>query len=207
MTWSSSDMAARTGTQVAPWSWQDLAGPRPGADAAEREAQRLGEIDAAYAKGRAEGEEAGFARARKELATAVAAVRGVVQEVRAARDTWDRSLEENLVALAAAIARQIVGRELQESPDALRDLVRNAISSFPADQAVKVHMHPDDLELLADCEDGASPGEAMAEGREARWIADPDVARGGCVVDGPDRIVDGRVDKALERIYWELTRG
>ena len=44
-------------------------------------------------------------------------------------------------------------------------------------------------------------------GREARWIADEDVVPGGCIVEGPDRIVDGRVDQALERIFWELTRG
>lgn len=200
-------MTVRPETSVAAWSWQDLAGTPHTADAAEAEALRLRELEDAYARGRAEGDAAGFARARRELATAVAAVRGVVQEVRAARETWDRSLEENLVALAAAIARHIVGQELVGSPDALRELVRKAISTYPVDQMVKVRLHPEDLELLADCDEGTSPADAVSGGREARWIADADLARGGCVVEGPDRIVDGRVDKALERIYWELTRG
>jgi flagellar biosynthesis/type III secretory pathway protein FliH len=31
------------------------------------------------------------------------------------------------------------------------------------------------------------------------------VERGGCVIEGRDRIVDGRVDTALERIYRGLS--
>ncbi len=30
---------------------------------------------------------------------------------------------------------------------------------------------------------------------------------GGCIVEGKDRIVDGRVDLALERAYWMLRDG
>ncbi len=199
-----------TGTSVAAWSWQDLArtpSSAHAADAAEREALRVRELEDAYARGHAEGEAAGFARARNELATAVAAVRGVVQEVREARESWDRGLEDNLAALATAVARRVVEQELEHAPEALRGLVREAISMYPVDQTVKVRMHPDDLELLAECDESTSPGEAVAGNREVSWMADASVGRGGCVVEGPDRIVDGRVDKTLERIYWELTRG
>jgi flagellar biosynthesis/type III secretory pathway protein FliH len=43
-----------------------------------------------------------------------------------------------------------------------------------------------------------------AEQRPAHWIADAQVKSGGCVVEGRDRIVDGRVDTALERVYRRL---
>ena len=42
--------------------------------------------------------------------------------------------------------------------------------------------------------------------REASWLADPRVARGGCLVEGRDRIVDGRVDTALERAYHRMAK-
>jgi flagellar biosynthesis/type III secretory pathway protein FliH len=36
------------------------------------------------------------------------------------------------------------------------------------------------------------------------WVPDARIARGGCVVEGRERIVDGRVDSALERVYRRL---
>jgi flagellar biosynthesis/type III secretory pathway protein FliH len=205
MTWSSNNVQTPSG-EVAPWSWQDLDSSGRGQDALKREAVAR-EIDAAYGKGLSDGEDAGFARARQELSTALRAVRAALQEVRAARATWDRTLEENLVALAAAIARKIVDRELADSGDALRELVRKAASSYPAEQAVRIRMHPDDLALLAGPDGRLASSDDPTGGREVRWIADEVIERGGCLVEGPDRIVDGRVDKALERLYWELTHG
>ena len=42
--------------------------------------------------------------------------------------------------------------------------------------------------------------------RDASWLADPRLARGGCLVEGRDRIVDGRVDTALERAYQRMAQ-
>jgi flagellar biosynthesis/type III secretory pathway protein FliH len=38
-----------------------------------------------------------------------------------------------------------------------------------------------------------------------RWLADARIQPGGCVVEGRERIVDGRVDTALERLYRKLS--
>jgi flagellar biosynthesis/type III secretory pathway protein FliH len=208
MTWSSSDgSTGGADVTVASWDWKDLALPGHAADAAEREVLRVQELDAAYRRGRSEGEESAFGRARQELSTAVAAARRVLQEVRTARDAWDRSLEENLVALSTAIARHIVGRELEADPETFRDLVHKAAAAFPADQAVRVRVHPDELALLTGNGEVPLPEDSTLGGREARWLVDEEIVPGGCIVEGPDRIVDGRVDEALERLYWELTRG
>ena len=45
----------------------------------------------------------------------------------------------------------------------------------------------------------------MTAGREVRWIPDASIGRGGCVVEGPERIVDGRLESALERVYRRIT--
>ena len=42
--------------------------------------------------------------------------------------------------------------------------------------------------------------------RDASWLADARVARGGCLVEGRERIVDGRVDTALERAYRRMAQ-
>jgi flagellar biosynthesis/type III secretory pathway protein FliH len=49
---------------------------------------------------------------------------------------------------------------------------------------------------------GANAGEdTPIAGRSVRWISDPEIRPGGCLVESRERLVDGRVDTALERIY------
>jgi flagellar assembly protein FliH len=36
-------------------------------------------------------------------------------------------------------------------------------------------------------------------------VADARIVRGGCVVEGRERIIDGRVDLALEQIFRKLS--
>ncbi len=214
MIWSSSDRVVRRGAlhpsgDASPWYCADLgAGSSADApvDAATLEALREEELESAYLRGRAEGEQAGQARARKELTTALSATRRALKQVQEARESWQHTLEENLIALSMAVARRIVGRELEGDRESYRALIQEAVASFPMDQGVRIRLHPDDLEMLAG-EGSGVPGEDVVGGRDARWITDEEIVPGGCVVEGPDRIVDGRVDAALERIFRELAHG
>jgi flagellar biosynthesis/type III secretory pathway protein FliH len=36
------------------------------------------------------------------------------------------------------------------------------------------------------------------------WVADVNVSRGGVLVEGMDRIIDGRIDTALDRAYRRM---
>jgi flagellar assembly protein FliH len=83
------------------------------------------------------------------------------------------------------------------------DLVRRALTEFPIEQTVRIRVNPLDLAALtvnAEAEQLAP----ITLNRDASWLADPRVARGGCLVEGRDRIVDGRVDTALERAYRRM---
>ena len=195
------------GMAAADWDWDELGGQggggRVSVDVGARHAE---ELEHAYRQGRLEGEEAGRQRARKELKSVLTSVQHVLEELRGSREAWIARLDENLIALSTAVARQLLGRELQASPEAIRDLVLKAVATFPRDQAVKIRMHPSDLARLGDAGDGVPPADVVG-GREARWIPDEEIVPGGYVIEGPKRIADGRVEEALERVFQELTRG
>jgi flagellar assembly protein FliH len=112
-------------------------------------------------------------------------------------------LEENVAALAVIVARQIVAREVSLAPQLVADLVRRALTEFPIEQTVRIRINPLDLSMLTINAD--KPSALPITGtRDASWLADARVARGGCLVEGRDRIVDGRVDTALERAYRRM---
>lgn len=184
------------------------------AAAAEREAEILAiessrlekAVREAYQRGHAEGREEGEMAEAARLRSATAAAEEVIDTLREGEVRWTGAIEENVTALAVVIARQIIGRELKEDAEAFADLVRNALKEFPIDQPVRVRLNPGDLNALGSV--GAVEGTPMQKisgDREARWVADSSIAPGGCMVEGRERIIDGRVDTALERVYRRLT--
>lgn len=178
------------------------------AAAAEREAldaEHQRQLQEAYAAGVADGETAGRATEATRLRAALAAAEGAAALLREGERRWTSALEENVAALAVAVARQVIGRELVGDAAALTDLVRRALSEFPLDQAIVVRVHPADLAALTVAANAGTAGDHVAPNRETRWIADPNVPAGGCVLEGRERIIDGRVDTALERVYRQLT--
>lgn len=178
--------------------------PAPEPDAAEADALDLqAELDAAYQRGYDDGRAEGRAVEATRVGNAVRAVEEVIAEFQKRAPRWREAVEKNLVALATAIAREIIGREMQGSVEDLNALIRSAVSEFPLDAIIRIRLNPADLSAIS------SPlgGNALEAGRQVRWIPDPEISVGGCVVEGPESIVDGRVEKALDRIYSELIYG
>lgn len=184
------------------------------AAAAEREADLLAieadrleqAVREAYQRGHAEGREEGERAEGARLRSATAAAEEVLDTLREGEIRWTGAIEENVCALAVVMARQIIGREMKADAGAFTDLVQNALKEFPIDQPIRVRINPSDLNALNSV--GAVDVDTLQQisgDREARWLPDASIAPGGCMVEGRERIVDGRVDTALERVYRRLT--
>jgi flagellar biosynthesis/type III secretory pathway protein FliH len=137
--------------------------------------------------------------------SALDAAEAVAAQIMAAEHGWSQTAQENLCAVAVAIAKHVIGREVKGDPHAVAALARKAIALFPAEEAIRVRVNPQDLSVLtlATSEDGGQI--PVAPGRDVTWVADAEIHCGGCVVEGRHRVIDGRVDHALERIYQKLT--
>lgn len=153
----------------------------------------------AYARGRADGERAARATLDSMLANAMQALDEAVQSVRLHESRWVGNAEENIAALAVIVARHLVQREIAVDPAFVASLVQQALEQHPIDSEISVRVNPDDL---AACRSAISNDGGAA--RTIRWIADPSVMRGGCLTEGRERIIDGRLDTALERAYRNI---
>lgn len=172
---------------------------RVAVEAAERE--RL--VQEAYARGIEEGRRIGEEAEAARLRNAVGAAERALDEIREGEERWSGSIEENVCALSVAIARHIMDRELKTDQSVIVELVRRAIKDFPIDQPLRIRINP--LDLVAINSLGGDEPRLGGGERELHWVGDGLVAPGGCVVEGRDRIVDGRVDTAMERLYRRLT--
>lgn len=189
------------------WAPEELPGdpnaPRPmnrRATPSPNEAALREEIEEhAYVRGYEAGFAAGEAAEAERLRSAARALREAREAVLEGTQHLIGNAEANLCALAIAVAQHILGPELAVSRDALVATVRQALSEFPLDQTLIVRLNPADYATAV----GALEGDPAAR-RDAQWVPDPRVVPGGCLVEGRDRIVDGRVDTALERLYRRL---
>jgi len=101
----------------------------------------------------------------------------------------ERQIAASVAHTATALARQVVRSELVARPDLIAQVASEAVNAvLLSARHIRIYVHPDDLALV---QDGA--GEALAA-RQARLLADPNLARGGCRVDSDLGSIDARIE-------------
>jgi flagellar assembly protein FliH len=149
----------------------------------------------AFAQGLAEGREAG----RGEVRTQVERLSAMLHDLTKPFEQLDADVERELLALAMALARQIVRRELKTDPTQIIGIIRDAIAALPvAAREVRVQLHPEDAAVVR---------EHLAPTiNERAWaiVEDPVMARGGCQITSTNSRIDARLETRLNTIVSEL---
>ena len=189
------------------WSLTDLtaaAAANPGSASMGVSAEeRAALIEEGYASGFADGQQKAIEMSQARVTQALAIINNAINQVQTVASLAPSMLEENIAALATIVARQIVAREVTTSPEIITELVRRTLTEFPIDQALRIRVNPMDLSMLTANSQDKQP---LTGSRETSWFADPRIVRGGCLVEGRDRIIDGRIDAALERAYHHMAQ-
>jgi flagellar assembly protein FliH len=179
---------------------------------AEEEGRRI--RAEAEARGRAEGEQAGResgeAEGRREAVEAVSAeLAGLEAAWTEALRTWSSRREADLsaaqqdvVALAVAIAGRIVQREIQADPEVATRQVAAALAMLSDVRDARVFVHPEDRQAVAE----ALPGlvQALASTAHVELREDSSLGRGGVVVRSGEGVIDARIDLQIRRIAEAL---
>lgn len=181
------------------WDAPSIAGPR----ANRRTKLTLSELedieriawDEAYAKGLAAGTAAGETEIRKRLAE-VQNIESIFTALARPLAQIDQEVEEQLTALAFAIAKQVIRRELRIDPSQVIAVVRDTVGLLPLSQrGIRVHLHPQDAALMR---------ERLAEPHsEQAWsiVEDPMMSRGGCRVSTDTAQIDARLETRIAAVF------
>lgn len=169
------------------------------------EEQHASELERARAEAQQLGFKQGQLAEAERVRTLVEAVNYVVNELRLADERREREAIDRTAALATGIAGHLIEREVRAAPDIVSDLVRRAVAEFPVNEPLSVHLNPTDLALLSTGFEGDHGRSNLTSGQSVRWIPDPAVRSGGCLVEGSERVVDARLSHILERVFRALT--
>ncbi len=177
------------------------------AEAAQIVAKARREAGAVRDNAEREGRQAGWQAVeqivREQLATALPALRQVIQDIQHAKQAWLTHWEASAVHVSAAIAQRLIRRELTRHPEITLTLIREALELAAGSSQLRIHLNPADRKEIG--------GRAEALIKElstlttAELLADPEVTPGGCRVETRFGIIDQQFEAQLKRIEEELT--
>jgi flagellar assembly protein FliH len=147
----------------------------------------------AYEKGYRQGQQDGQEVGRKGLEEVSQRLAALAKALAAASVRIYRQREEDLVALVRLIAHKVVGWELKSSPAFIASLVEQGFHCLTRHEGLKLHLHPQDLEVVA-----ASARETWPPGLEL--VADGTLTPGGFRLESAAGEVDGTVETRWERV-------
>jgi len=153
------------------------------------------------------GFEEGQAAARESFAQQAEAMQRTlaraVEELTGLRPRCRREAEQDVVALALAVARRILHRELTVAPDALLGLVKAALDKMESREVQQVRVSRSDAAMVRQFLD------QMGLPQRVEVIADANVAPGGATLESSRGILDASVETQLaeiERGFADLVR-
>lgn len=157
----------------------------------------------AHQEGFEQGHKEGLEAAQKEIAAQLQRLNQIMRALAEPLQAADQQVEQELIALAMAVARQIIRRELQTDPEQVVAVVREAMAELPSSaRNIRIFLHPDDATLVRSALN-------TEEAETAPWkiVEEMALSRGGCRVESDTSMVEASLEKRLNTILAELMGG
>ena len=98
----------------------------------------------------------------------------------------DDDAEKQLVQLTVMLTEALVYQEIKTSPEIILQSLKQCIDALANEQqSVRIHLHPEDIELVKN-----SYGEAALAENHWQLVPEPTLERGGCQVKTPQSSID-----------------
>lgn len=157
------------------------------------------DIEAMFEQARAEGIEAGRTEGLAAARAEAARLANLVSAMDAALDSMDDAVAEQIITLAIAVARRMIGQTLIDAPESIVDTVKEVLQQISSNE-IRLHLHPDDAALVREHLD--TP---LEHGRH-RIIEDPAIQRGGCLAETTGSEIDATLETRWRRILEGMGR-
>lgn len=156
------------------------------------------DIDQARAAARAEGEAFGRQQAQAELQPVLQKLAAAIQESADLRGRLRAQAESDLVRLSLAIAKKILGREINMDPEAITGVVKACLEKMRMQEVLRVRLHPEHRQRVTECL-------ARLGATHVEVLGDPTCERGAVLFETSRGNLDASVDTQLREIERGLT--
>ena len=113
-------------------------------------------------------------------------------------DAKFRYFEHDLVRLAVRVAEKIIGEQLRLEPSSITQIVANALGGVRHQREIYLRVNPEDFEVVR--EHKYLLLEQLSRAQDIDIRPDPDVERGGCLIESETGTIEATLDKQLDAI-------
>lgn len=156
----------------------------------------------AYQLGLDEGREQAFQEQKAVLDEKISHLDELLNSVNNLKSELASYNESHIMKLVYYLARRIAMAEIEEKPDVVLPVLRQAIQGAQGDESITVYLSPSDFEFVEGLKDKL--GKDFEALRSAKLEASDQIKSGGCVVETNYGDVDATIEKRLEKLWNAL---
>jgi len=151
-----------------------------------------------------EGYNDGLKRAQAEIEAdrqmAMEQSQHLIEEARRTKVSILNSAETDILRLIMAIAKKVIVAELSANPQAILDIVRQAISYLDNPDNIRVYVNPADLQTLLDAIEQGGLSEIGSRDLGMDIRADKRLSNGGCIIESNMGSVDAQLESRMHKV-------
>ena len=157
----------------------------------------------AYGKGFSQGEKDGFEYGQKAVQVIKSQFERIVENMEALPSKVLQDYRDWLIQTSIRIARQIVKREVQTSPEIVAETVKALLEQAEEHSTLTVYLNPNDIDFVKK----RAEMELWAERKRFAFKTDRDLERGGCRVESSLQLLDASMAAQFENLEKYLLGG
>ncbi len=158
--------------------------------------------DEGLKKGREEGHQQGVQEGQSEIAQTIKYFEQIMSFLTTPIEQVNKTVEEELIYLSMATAKQIIRREIRMDPGQIIAVIKDALSVLPANsKKIKVYLHPSDAQIVRD-----NLKKDTEDQESETWfvIDEPNITRGGCQIKSEASQIDASIETRVAEIASRL---
>ncbi len=156
----------------------------------------------AFELGLEEGRVKAFTERTNDINFNLAKLEEMMAHISVLKEEMIRQNESHIVALVYAIARRIALDHIEEKPEIVLSVIKNAIEMAQADEDVNVLICSTQVDFLE--------GMKAKAGRESEFLnkvkfqVSDQVTSGGCIIETNFGVVDARIEERVSKLWSEI---
>ena len=168
----------------------------------EKAAAHQAGLEAGQSQGYADGHAAGLAEGQAQSQDEITRFQALISQVAERWDPIFKSADLDVVQLAFAVARKIVGSVVNAHEDLVLEAVGDCLEHVQDVTKLTICVNPDDLRIVRA---NRTLWQEAYERIESMTIeADETIERGGCVIETPAGDIDGQISSRLEKLQTAI---
>lgn len=149
--------------------------------------------------------EEGFREGRhheqKQISQLINALKRAVMDLEAKKETMVEQTEKEIAKIVIAVARKIVKKEINQDPDVVVRVAREALERVMDVQSITVRVNPLDWEKLKEVQPELL---SLSSGQSLHIEKDKTIERGGTIVETGNGTIDARIEQQIEALSQAL---